>query len=364
MKRYIFIAAALVLATVSCSKVYDATPVNHDVPIGFGTWVETMTKATSNTIANSFTVDDNFKVWGSKYVTSSDTRTDVFSGVTVTKTLNDPETWTYTTKQYWDTSVDNYTFFGVSPAADGYTVNTASGEITASPTITFTGKDSDIMVAQKAVVNKNDGSGNFNSFAAVPMVFNHVAALVDVIVKPSAGLVAAGANVQVSAIELQNISKEGTFTVAADFTTAPAATWTPSTPAAGTVAAYNQASGVSSGAANLNTNLAAAGAMFIQSLVVMPQNFRNSGDYIQKLDIDYNITQTGGTANSFTPDPFALTLFDNTENSSNEGDTNVTGWAPGVHYIYVVTIDARAIEFTASISAWGDPIYAYNYLVN
>ena len=358
MKKIMILAVAAI-AMVACTKTYEVAETSQEQsPIGFSTWNETLTKASVN---NTFDVNDNFNVWGEKLV--AETHTTVFDGVTVTKTAMEPETWNYTTKQYWDMSATSYTFYGIAPAADGYTVNATTGAVTASPTITFTGKDSDILVAQKAVVNKIDGSGNFNSFDKVPMVFNHVAALVDIKVKISAGLVAAGATVKVSGIQLQNISTKGTFVVAAGYTTAPAATWTPSAASAETTDSFDSDDGFVDASASLDTNLDGTGTILINKLVVMPQDFRTDGAFIQKLDIDYNITQAGGSANNFTPDPFALTTFDNTDNTSNSGDTNVTGWAPGKHYTYVVTIDANTIEFTASVTAWTTES-AYHYLVN
>ena len=358
MKKILILAVAAT-ALVACAKSFDksdATPQE----IGFSTWAEHMTKAT---IENTFEIDDNFNVWGEKLV--GETHTDVFTGVTVTKTVASPETWNYDTKQYWDLSATSYTFYGVSPAASGYTVDETTGAISPSPEIEFTGKNSDILVAQKTVVNKTDGSGNFNSFAPVQMVFNHVASLLDVKVKISAGLVAAGATVKVSSIELQNISTKGTFTVTGGYTTAPAAVWTPSTPSAATTGAFDSADGFTDVSSNLNTALNGTGTILINKLVVMPQDFRSTGDFIQKLDIDYNITQTGGTANEFTPDAFALTTFDNVDNTTNTEDTNVTGWAAGTHYTYVITIDANTIEFTAKISEWTPAANeAYHYLIN
>ena len=353
------ILAVAAIALAACSKTFN-TANTEGTAIGFSTWAEHLTKTGPSSVGNTFAVNDAFKVWGGKTVSS--TFSSVFNGVTVTKTVASPETWYYSPKQYWDLSATSYTFYGVAPAADGYTMNAETGAITASPTITFAGNTNDVLVAQKAVVNKTDGSGNFNSFAPANLTFNHVAALVDVKVKISAGLVAAGAHVQVSSISLVNISKEGTYVVAGGYTSAPAADWTPSTPAAGTTGSFGPTNGCTDASAGLNTDLDGTGTVLINQLIVMPQDFRDTGDYIQKLDIDYNITQSGGSANNFTPDPFALTLFDDVENTVNT-DTNVTGWAPGYHYTYVITIDARAIDFTAEVSTWSTGS-AFNYLAN
>lgn len=357
MKK-LMILAALLAVGVSCTKTYESveSPQNS---IGFGTWTNTLTKAT---VDGTFGVNDVIKVWGFKTVNASNTT--VFNGVELTKTDASPETWDYSPKRYWDTNASSYTFFGVAPSADGYTMDAETGLISASPTIEFTGADSDILVADKTVVNKTDGGGNFNSFNKVNLSFNHVAALLDVKVKLSANLAASGAVVQVSSLELQKISTKGTFVVSSAYTTAPAATWTPSTPGAETTAAFDSADGASDVSANLNTNLDASGTLLIQKLIVMPQDFRTSGEYVQALDIDYNITVDGGSPMNFTPDAFALTTFDNTDNTANTGDTNVTGWAPGYHYTYIITIDAHSIEFTASVENWLPATNAYHYLVD
>lgn len=351
MKKLMILAVTAAIAAVGCNKTFEVTPTtNESHPINFSSWAERLTKAT---VDGSFNVNDNFKVWGEKVVDA--TPATVFNGVTVTKTLADPETWESASKQYWDLSATSYTFYGISPAADGYTVNPSTGAVTASPTIEFTGHNNDVLVAQKKVVNKTDGVGNFNNFGKVAMTFNHVAALVDVKVKVSAGLAAAGAHVQVSALELQKISKQGTFTVAGGYTTEPAATWAPAAAAAGTTASF-------SADANLNTDLDDSGALLINKLVVLPQDFRDAGDFIQKLSIAYNITQGGGSANNFAPDPISLKAFDDIDDTDNL-DTHPSGWAPGYHYTYVVTIDAHAIEFTATISNWTTDS-AYYYLIN
>ena len=360
MKKLMILAVAAI-ALVACSKTFDTgVRTNEGKAIGFGTWTEHLTKTGPASVDNAFAVNDNFKVWGEKLVES--THTDVFTGVTVTKTVASPETWNYSPKQYWDLSATNYTFYAIAPASDGYNVDETTGAVSDSPTISFAGNDNDVLVAQQAVVAKTAGSGNFDSFAPVRLTFNHVAALVDVKVKISAGLVAAGAQVQVSSIALTNISKEGSFTVAGGYTTAPAAVWAPSTPAAGTTGSFGPTNGCTDASSGLNTDLDASGTILINKLIVMPQDFRDAGDYIQKLDIDYSITQTGGAANNFTPDPFSLKTFDSVDDTDNT-DSHPSGWAPGIHYTYVVTIDAHAIDFTAEISNWSTETQYY-YLVN
>ena len=352
MKKLIILAAAAI-AAVACSRTFDTAPAKEQA-IGFGTWAETLTKAT---VENTFDVNDHIGVFGVK--TKSATNTTVFNNVDVKKTAASPETWTYSPKQYWDLNAVSYTFFAVSPyAATGYIVDPATGAVSASPTIAFAGKDSDILVAQKAVVNKTDGAGNFNSYDAVPLVFNHMAALLDVKVKMSADLYAQGAEVKITDVKLLNIDSEGTYTVTGGFTTAPTPDWT----STGTKATYNYTKGFVDATTALNVNIANGTPTIINKLVVLPQTFRTTGTERQQIQIAYKLKQTGGEDVQYTPDAFDLTTFDNVDDEDNE-DTAVAGWAFGTHYTYIITIDAQAIEFTASIQPWTEES-AYHYLLN
>lgn len=358
MKKTVLLAAAA-LSLVACGKTYELQETAQP-KIGFGTWAETLTKAT---VENTFDQGATFKVWGFKTVAS--TNTDVFTGVTVTKQTAENNNWSYENKKYWDLSASSYTFYAVSPAADNYTLTTANGAVTKSPAITFTGTDSDILVADKTVVNKADRTGNFNSFERVNLSFNHVAALLDVKVKASAGLIADGAIVTVKSIQIQNIDSKGSFTVSGGYTTDPVTNvdWTSAEEDAGTytVSTFDQTKGTGDSYA-LNTNLGNTAQTFINKLVVMPQDFRTTGDQKQEVLITYTIQYTNGEPTEFAPAAFSLTLFDNVDDADND-DTRVSGWAPGTHYIYTITIDANAINFTASIKDWKATENAYNYLV-
>ena len=347
MKK-ILILAAIAAAAVSCAKTYELTPTQES-SIGFNTWSETLTKAT---VGGTFDKDDTFKVWG--YKTVSGTDHNVFEGVTVTKKTDDDNSWAYDNLKYWDLSATSYTFFAVSPAAaTGYTLNTANGAITASPSIAFSGKNSDILVADKTVVAKGDDH-YFNDFGRVNLSFNHVAALLDVNVKASAGLVAESAVVKVKSIQIQNIDSEGTFTVAGGYTTDPVnnVDWTSAEEPAGTytVSTFDQTKGTGNSYA-LDTDLGNTAQTFINKLVVMPQVFRTSGNQKQEVLITYSIQYENGAATDFAPAAFSLALFDIVDDQDNE-DTHVSEWAPGTHYIYTITIDANAINFTASIENW------------
>lgn len=369
MKRYI-IAAALVLATVSCSKVYDATPVTQPA-IGFSGWAEQLTKAarvpgTSTFTADGYT-DNDFAVYGYKDKTSPAKAT-VFDDVVVSTT--DGTTWNYTTPRYWDSTYDKYVFYAVSPASvgTGGTVDPQTGEIT-SAAITFAGNDNDILVADEATVNKTDGDPYFNGFQAVPIVFNHVASLVDFKVKKATGL--HDATVTVSAFELSDIDNKGVLTVSTYTSTHPNATWSTDTKST-----YGPANGVvpvsiaspieiaeDTAFTPTTESTPAASTTLINNLVVKPQEFRPSnGSNPQKLTITYKIAVSGSADTQFTSVLY-LANFDNIDNNA-QTDTKIAQWEPGKHYIFYITIDANKISFSASITDWTTTVNGYHYLVN
>lgn len=340
MKRYILIAAALVLATVSCSKVYDATPVNHDVPIGFGTWAEFLTKARTAG-SSEFVTGDDFDVYGFKTINSANTT--VFDGDDVSYDGTD---WTYTGLRFWDPNATSYTFYAASPAGKIASADAQTGEFTSS-SIAFAGNDNDVLVADKKVVAKADFGND------VSISFNHIASLVDFKVKKHAEI--ASATVAVTSFQLNNIDDVGTFSVSDAYTSNhPVVTWNPTARGA-----YSNTSGVTS-VATLPNNVGTDGSDFlINHLVAMPQTFRTDAN-IQTVTIEYSITSGGDTITNTAT--FNLKTFDNVDDKDNE-DTLIGGWEGGKHYTFYITINANAIVFTASITDWVTPNNGYHYLV-
>ena len=352
MKRYILIVAAVALATVSCSRNYDVNPAGEGAEIGFGTWAENLTKARVPG-SNTFTNGDDFAVYGYKEVTSPASKTTVFDDVVVSTT--DGTTWTYTPTRFWDPSTDSYTFFAVSPAAIGTaaTVTPQTGEIT-SASITFAGNDNDILVADKKTVAK----ANYGQ--TVPIVFNHIASLVDFKVDKDTNL--GDAVLAITSFSISNIDKIGTFGVSDAYTsTHPVVTWNCDNSDAANLGTYTNTSGVTS-VATLPTDVAnTAGAEFlIDSLVAMPQAFRTTGNK-QTVNIEYTIKDEANNVSTYTKS-FDLKLFDDVDDRDNE-DTIIAGWEAGKHYTFIITIDANKIDFSASITPWVTAT-GYNYLLN
>ena len=386
MKRYIFIAAALVLATVSCSKVYDATPVNTDQAIGFGGWTEQLTKARTQG-SSTFVNEDDFAVYG--YKEASSTKTTVFDGVVVSY---DGTNWDYTPHVYWDATSDSYTFYGVSPASakTGATINAQTGAISLA-SITFAGNNNDVLIADKTVVVKDDGSATaltyFNSYGAVNLYFNHAASLVDIRVKTSQSL--HGITVNLQSISLDNMKNAGVLAIATGDYTASAtgrpyipniaiASWT--SPSGNK--SYLPADGVTpvKGADGTNaissTNVKvisedtafnpstpttpAAYTTLFDNLIVMPQTFGASGVAgSQKISLSYTL---GSDPTVYTREAY-LDDFDTVDDADQDDSEVDTGFQPGKHYILYLTIDAHAISFTAEIAPWAD-VTGYHYIIN
>ena len=381
MKKLLILSAA-VLGAVACSNTYEVKTAPEKA-IGFGTWTETLTKAHDPGATTNFVVGEKFNVYGTKLVES--TSHDVFIGTTVEKTADSPETWTYAPLRFWDQSATSYTFYAVAPEGlldgSGASANTA-GVFTSEP-IEFTDGSSektnikDILVAAKTTVTK---TGAPAAFAKTPvnLPFYHIASLVDLKVQKHNDLEVVGEDaknyikVAVSAISLSNIDGNGHFTVSAYGDTSPyapvtnASTWTEETGAVKKT--YNHTSGYVTATLPTDVNAVSANTpnALITKLVAMPQTFRTDGSADQTVTITYTIETCEG-GNSSTTEPitasFDLKEFDNAQDYTNTESNYITGWLPGIHYTYIITIAANAITFTASIQDWTTS-NGYHYLIN
>lgn len=351
-KLLIFAVAAITLA--SCSKTFEKHEIEGQA-INLGTWTGTMTKAP----LTSFAVNDIFDVFGYKWKGtegSQTDKTDVFDGIDVKQTS--AGVWEYAginsqKLKYWDPSFAGYTFFAVYPAGQlaaeaGGADYTQVGDFTTSEQ-TFDGSNETILVAKKNTVAK----ASFGS--PVELHFNHTASLVDFKFKKHTDLT--NAAVSVTAFSLSNIRTTGTYVVASyDGSNNPVGAtvdevaglgWTPDrTP---TVNA-NPATGVYA-LASAATSAAAATATvdLLSNLVFMPQKFA-TGSGAQSLHIEYTITDEASQVNTYTAD-VEIGAFDISDDTANDG-TKVPAWLPGVHYTYTITINAKAIVFTAQIDDW------------
>lgn len=386
MKKILILAAVAAIAATACNKTYEVNPT-PGVPIGFGTWTEHLTKAEQRVPGtNTFLAGDTFNVYGYKTINTANTV--VFNGDVVTAYDANNATaggtvsyWKYETLRFWDPAATSYTFFAVSPAGLLSSADAQTGVFT-SNAIDFSGKNNDILVADKTTVNKTDGSGNFNNFGTVHMVFNHVASLVDINVKKAPAL--HNATVKVTALSLENIEKEGVMTVSAAYsgtttaaannTNGPVATWSTTD----TKVAYGPTNGVTEvtipeGGLEISEDSTfpgsddnyspAASTTLINHLVVKPQIFDTTkdNDKSQKLTITYKISVTGGGENTYTGSVW-LADFDKIDDT-DQADTKVASWEPGKHYVLYLTLNANAITFTASINNWATTTNGYNYLI-
>lgn len=381
MKKVI-ILAAVVIASVACSRTYDVVPAS-DQTIGFGSWTGYLTKAISDPRVagtNTFGVGDSFAVYGYKSATDDSGKAVVFDAgsgkdVEVEMTVaGDPGTWTYSPLRYWDRGYDKYTFFAVSPSSVGTaaTVDPETGEIT-SASIVFAGNNNDILVADKETVLKAAYG------TQVVLDFNHVASLVDFKVAKAPNL--HEATVTVTAFQLGNIQTTGVMTVSDAYnatvyggTAGPVVTW--SSTATGT---YNTTSGVTSVtlpqviAEDTDFPVPAEPAdgkstMLINNLVVKPQTFTAPADptvttdaTAQKLTITYTIAVTDGDTNTYTSTLW-LSDFD-IVNDTDQEDTKVASWDTGKHYTFYITLDSTPIVFGATVNDWTTGV-GYNYLLN
>ncbi len=367
MKKFLILAATVALSA-ACSQTYEVNPVSKDGGvIGFGSWAENLTRANNAPHlagTTSFESGDTFAVFGRKDRASGDPTTSaVFTGDVVSF---DGSNWTYSPARFWDVNYDSYTFYAVSPAkiSDALTANiaTADGTVAASTSISFDGKTNDILVADEKTVAKG-GSPYFANYATVPLVFNHVATLFDLKVKKHSNL--ADAKVYVKSISLTNMDNTGTFGVTGYTSTHPIVEWTPTAH----TGAYNHESGVTSVTLPTSTNKAAGigtdGTDYlIHDLIAMPQTIRGGGENIQTVTISYEIKVGEEAAVEHNNVTFILKSFDQSDDTDNTSGSFISTWLPGKHYIYTITIDAKAITFSASITDWAAAVNGYHYLMD
>lgn len=361
MKKLMILAVAAI-ALAACSRTFEKHET-EGVAIGFGTWTEVLTKVRTQG-DNNFTNGDDFAVYGFKTL-AGPTNSVVFPTTTTTVVnTTDGTTWRYSPTRFWDQAASSYTFYAVSPAAiataaltaDANNINAETGAIT-SASIAFSGKNNDILVADKKVVTKTGSPAAFAN-SPVPLVFNHIASLVDFKVDKDTNL--GNATLGITSFSITNIDSEGTFNVSTAYTdNHPVVTWTPTARAE-----YTNTSGVNE-IDPLPTNVASTvGAEFvIKNLVVMPQSFRTDSN-IQTVNIGYSITDEASNVSNYTAS-FNLKIFDWGDDRSQGNNTIISGWEPGKHYTFILTIDANKIDFSASINPWtatGNET-GYNYII-
>ena len=400
MKKYLILAVTAAIVAVGCTKTFEVTPT-PETPIGFGTWANTLTKTSHATGAGNtaFTDGETFDVFGKKTLSSGDVV--VFEDDDV-QYASSTQTWSYTNTRFWDPNASSYTFYAVLPKDKlnlTHTNNTGDNRyaktgLFVSQDISFddpTSYTNDILVANQTVVN---GTGSavpytYTSANPVEMSFNHVASCVDMMVKKDNTL--ANATVTVTGLSLLNIHNSGHFTVGSYSTNVPNVTWADASTVAyldsdntddathpNTYVVSLSGSGVAAsaytttyGANNARTTTGTddydnAGVLF-SDYVFMPQTLTANG---QKVALTYTIQVGSETANSYSAefdmrDFFETDAKDNKNTSNTALTDNVTTWAPGVHYLYYITIGANAIEFTASVNAWNTTtVSGYHYLIN
>lgn len=380
MKRVLFFAVAAI-ALAACSKTYEVKPVAQQ-EIGFGTWANTLTKTHDPGNTTDFAEGDDFNVYATKTVNS--VSSDVFIGTVVTKGTS---AWDYAPHRYWDSNASSYTFYAVAPAGllDGTGASATTEGVFTSEPIEFLGGDTqksdikDILVAAKKEVTPTGTPATFAS--PVNISFYHIASLVDLKVQKKDDLEVASENannyikVAVTAISLTNIDGNGHFNISSYNTSTPFnpvtnnSTWTEETNAAKKTYTHESGYVTATLPTDVHTVTEANPDALITKLVVMPQTFRTAEtDHTsdQTVNITYTI-ETCEDGNSSTSSPFTASFdlkeFDTAQDYTNTEANYITGWLPGYHYTYIITIGANAITFTADIQNWTGS-NGYHYLIN
>ncbi len=380
MKRYIFFIAAALLAAVSCSKIYDATPVTQEqTPIGFGSWTENLTKARATGSDNTaFANGEAFDVYGFKTLSSSNSV--VFNGDDVTATVSGSTvTWDYAPHRFWDPAASSYTFFAALPAgqlaAEASTnLYATTGQFTSND-ITFddpTAFSNDILVGKQVVTGTGTGVP-YSYTGPVNIQFHHIASCVDLKVKQDNTL--GDAVVKITALSLLNISNKGHYAVSAYAATpfSPTVAWTPagSPTTLGTLGEYTILSsstdsdditvaGKTTYDSHSASSTADTPANLFTGYVFMPQDLVAA---TQKVKLSYTVQVGTEAPNVYENIEIDLRNFKLTDTDNNSG-TAITTWDPKTPYTYFITIGANVISFTATVNDCATSVNGYTHLAN
>ena len=410
MKKLMILATCAAIAAVACTKIHEVTPVTQGPEIGFGSWTNTLTKAPYST--GSFVKYDAFGVFATKTVGTGGAAVQsiVFDDQ---KVMYDGAKWGYTPAKYWDVTAENYTFFALLPFKDIGNDNkndllvypeSPAGDYTHRGLfkineVTFNNpstNDQDILVANKYIRSK---SGSALPTTDVELAFNHMTSLIDVKAKIDASLgslAGDGQSVQVTVTDLKltDIRDKGTFAVTGydgsnkptfsgtyGWTPTPATPATPSTtdyvviksgesPVGTAIVVYTEVASASGAATTYDTDGNASSTTgtakeLFKDYVLMPQDLTNGQKLVLSYKIEVVTTSTGVVVSSatYTDVPVTLQNFIKTDVTTNTG-TAITGWLPGYHYTYTLTLGAKPIVFgTVSVNAWTNEDPGYYYIV-
>lgn len=247
MRNFLFILATAAIVA-SCSQT-DSLKESYtpEEEIGFSTFTskqtrgETIDEASENNGSTTVNVLENynttFKVWGSKFIGSSNTESRVFgtdgTGDVVTY---ESSNWTYSPKRFWDKSATSYSFYAAAPSGQSWTWNNSTKKLSLSNFVvsgtnrvtTVHGTGTSVFgvntsVSADAVMSKdiedlmisNDVTG-YNTYTNTPVSlhFNHILSRLNIGVRKSSDL--STYTVKLKSIKVYNMAKQGNFNEGAD----------------------------------------------------------------------------------------------------------------------------------------------------
>ena len=308
MKKFIFCAAAAIVALASCSKtqvVYNSAPEE----ISFKAVTGAMTKAP---VEGSNFTHSNMQVGA--FLAAGDGVTvgrNYFGDVTFTGT------GTFTGGEYWPISAATLNFLAVAPEVSGVTTDFNASNHASASTTTVTGNETNQHDVMYSVARQSKNAGGAPS--NVVMTFNHAYAWLDFTFKKSAG----APNITINSITVNGVSCNGVLNVTvtnadkASGALSAAGEWTPA-------------------AANQNLTVPASGTFeltesaveYNKGILLIPE------DPMTSFVINYTID---GQIFDYTYTP----------------DSPLT-WTAGKRYVYNISMNPALITIAPEVTPWTD----------
>lgn len=351
MKKLLLLAASVALFA-ACSEKEQLTQT-REIPIDFTrSYVENTTKAIHTGLYTTTTFEaagNTMGVFGWKV--KNTTATSIFNNQEVeygnaNLAAND---WAYTPKKYWDYDADHYAFFAYAPHStdfpNGGTVAMSTAANGNSFSISnFTQADVvanqiDLMVDLTTQITNTTNKASTKS--DVGFTFSHILSQVNFKMGVSASLKADKNDnpVTVQSISLNGVKIKGSYSYSS--------AWAWSGQATPTTFNATQTSNVVFAEDHLT-----ATAEDVPGLVKMLLIPGSVSGYT--VTINYTIGKT---------DPESFTRTINLTDFKNSSDQNLSAWAIGNNYTYILTIGPEPIEFDmTTIEDW-NPGGTYEYTI-
>lgn len=384
MKKSLFIIASAALVLSSCAEDSLRNDIKgEEQAITFETFAQKATRAGEEVAENSgitnhhglYNYQQSFKVWGSKYVNSVETRVfgedeegQIVSGDAQNK-------WSYSPVRFWDKSANSYDFYAAAPAnlawvwdntnkkislnsfsVDGETLGVMTSNTASADAVMPNNKD--IMISNDVV---REAVNNTMNVGEVNLFFNHILSRLNIAVQKDKVL--DDFKVKLNSVKLYKMIKTASFNEAnasgAALASGSVARWSSSD-----AIKFDEAIGympASSDAEEMLSNASGDAYKFVYQALVIPSTFgyqsiiNLDGSNVASADAPYmsiNYTLYDDQDNAIPGGNYEY--FYNIADIFNGANSTAVDFCEGWMNTLKITIKPDEIQFCAEVYEWAE----------